>query len=335
MTYRPVREKSVDRIVDLAEKLVKSTGYENVSLSSLSSCDYSQLYILISKLMETFEEKKVGVSLPSLRLDSMSIDILKEIERVRKSGLTFAPEAGSQRLRDVINKGITEEDLIETISYVFSEGWSSIKLYFMIGLPTETDEDVLGIKDISYMVKDLFFDRPKEERKGNLKVSASASCFVPKPFTPFQWVGQTDVDEFHRRIYLLRDEIKDPKVKFNYHDPKLSSMEGVIARGDRRVGRLILRAYEMGCKFDGWSEHFKYETWLEAMEEVGIDGSFYANRERDLDEILPWDFIDIGVSKEYLIKEYKKSLAEETTSDCRLGCNVCGIDNCVMRGVYS
>lgn len=335
MTYRPVREKSVDRIVDLAEKLVKSTGYENVSLSSLSSCDYSQLYILISKLMETFEEKKVGVSLPSLRLDSMSIDILKEIERVRKSGLTFAPEAGSQRLRDVINKGITEEDLIETISYVFSEGWSSIKLYFMIGLPTETDEDVLGIKDISYMVKDMFFDRPKEERKGNLKVSASASCFVPKPFTPFQWVGQTDVDEFHRRIYLLRDEIKDPKVKFNYHDPKLSSMEGVIARGDRRVGRLILRAYEMGCKFDGWSEHFKYETWLEAMEEVGIDGYFYANRERDLDEILPWDFIDIGVSKEYLIKEYKKSLAEETTSDCRLGCNVCGIDNCVMRGVYS
>ncbi len=335
MTYRPVREKSVDRIVDLAEKLVKSTGYENVSLSSLSSCDYSQLYILISKLMETFEEKKVGVSLPSLRLDSMSIDILKEIERVRKSGLTFAPEAGSQRLRDVINKGITEEDLIETISYVFSEGWSSIKLYFMIGLPTETDEDVLGIKDISYMVKDLFFDRPKEERKGNLKVSASASCFVPKPFTPFQWVGQTDVDEFHRRIYLLRDEIKDPKVKFNYHDPKLSSMEGVIARGDRRVGRLILRAYEMGCKFDGWSEHFKYETWLEAMEEVGIDGYFYANRDRDLDEILPWDFIDIGVSKEYLIKEYKKSLEEETTSDCRLGCNVCGIDNCVMRGVYS
>ncbi len=335
MTYRPIREKSVDRVVELAEKLVKSTGYENVSLSSLSSCDYSELYLLISKLMETFEDKKVGISLPSLRLDSFSIDILKEIERVRKSGLTFAPEAGSQRLRDVINKGITEEDLVNTISYIFDEGWSTVKLYFMLGLPTETDEDVLGIKDLAYLVKDLFFDRPKEDRKGNLKVTASAACFVPKPFTPFQWVGQTTMDEFYRRIYLLRDEIKDPKIKFNYHDPKLSYMEGVIARGDRRLSSLILRAFEKGCKFDGWSEHFKYETWLEAMDELGIDGEFYANRKRDEDEVFAWDFIDIGVSKEYLKKEYHRAISEETTSDCRDGCRSCGISDCVMRGVYS
>lgn len=335
MIYRPVREKSVNRIVELAEKLIESTGYENVSLSSLSSCDYSELYLLISKLMETFEEKKVGISLPSLRLDSFSIDILKEIEKVRKSGLTFAPEAGSQRLRDVINKGITEDDLINTISYVFKEGWSTIKLYFMIGLPTESDDDILGIKDITYMVKDTFFNRPKEEIKGNLKITASAACFVPKPFTPFQWVGQTTIDEFYRRIFLVKDEIKDPKIKFNYHDPKLSYMEGVVARGDRRISKLILRAFEKGCKFDGWSEHFKYETWLEAMYEADIDGEFYANRDREEDEIFAWDFIDIGVSKDYLRKEYKRSLAEETTSDCRNGCKVCGITDCVMRGVYS
>lgn len=335
MIYRPIREKSVDRVVGLAEKLIESTGYENVSLSSLSSCDYSELYLLISKLMETFEQKRVGVSLPSLRLDSFSIDILKEIERVRKSGLTFAPEAGSQRLRNVINKGITEEDLINTISYVFNEGWSTIKLYFMIGLPTETDEDVLGIKRLAYMVKDMFFNRPKEERKGNLKVTASASCFVPKPFTPFQWVGQTTMDEFYRRIYLVKDEIKDNKVKFSYHDPKLSYLEGVIARGDRKISKLILRAFEKGCKFDGWSEHFKYDTWIESMEETGIEGEFYANRQRNEDEIFPWDFIDIGVSKDYLKKEYNRAINEETTSDCRKACRGCGITDCVMRGVYN
>ncbi|MGJ0846050.1 TIGR03960 family B12-binding radical SAM protein [Tissierella praeacuta] len=332
MIYRPIREKSVDKIVDLAEKLVESTGYENVSLSSLSSCDYSELYTLISKLMDNFEQKKVGVSLPSLRLDSFIIDILKEIEKVRKSGLTFAPEAGSQRLRDVINKGITEDDLVNTISYVFKEGWSTVKLYFMIGLPTETDEDVLGIKELAYKVKDIFFDMPKEERKGNLKVTASASCFVPKPFTPFQWIGQDSMEEFYRKIYLVKNSIKDNKVTFNYHDPKLSFLEAVIARGDRRISKLILRAWEKGCKFDGWSEHFKYETWTEAMNEVSIDSNFYALRNRELDEVLPWDFINPGVSKEYLIREYKKSLEEQTTDDCRLQCRGCGIKGCTMTG---
>ncbi|MDU5080616.1 TIGR03960 family B12-binding radical SAM protein [Tissierella carlieri] len=332
MIYRPIREKSVDKIVELADKLVESTGYENVSLSSLSSCDYSELYLLISKLMDRFEEKKVGVSLPSLRLDSFSIDILKEIEKVRKSGLTFAPEAGSQRLRDVINKGITEEDLINTVSYVFKEGWSTIKLYFMIGLPTETDEDVMGIKELAYKVKDIFFDLPKEERKGNLKVTASASCFVPKPFTPFQWMGQDSIDEFYRKIYLVKNSIKDSKVVFNYHDPKLSFLEAVIARGDRKISKLILKAWEKGCKFDGWSEHFKYDTWIEAMSEEDIDSDFYALRNRSLEEILPWDFINPGVSKDYLIREYNKSLEEQITGDCRLQCRGCGIKGCTMTG---
>ncbi|WP_353096634.1 TIGR03960 family B12-binding radical SAM protein [Tissierella praeacuta] len=335
MIYRPVREKSVDRIVELAEKLIESTGYENVSLSSLSSCDYSELLVLISRLMDKFEEKKVGVSLPSLRLDSFSIDVLKEIEKVRKSGLTFAPEAGSQRLRDVINKGITEEDLVNTVSYVFREGWSTIKLYFMIGLPTETDEDVMGIKDLAYKVKDMFFDMPKEERKGNLKVTASASCFVPKPFTPFQWMGQDSIDEFYRKIYLVKNSVKDNKVTFNYHDPKLSYLEAIIARGDRKISKLILKAWENGCKFDGWSEHFKYDVWIDTMKEIGIDGEFYALRDRTLEETLPWDFINPGVSKGYLIKEYKKSLEEETTNDCRLQCRGCGIKDCPMNGGVS
>lgn len=330
--YRPIREKSVDKLVELAEKLIESTGYENVSLSSLSSCDYSELYLLISMLMERFEKKKIGVSLPSLRLDTFAIDILKEIEKVRKTGLTFAPEAGSQRLRDVINKGVTEEDLVNTITKVFEEGWSSVKLYFMIGLPTETDEDVLGIKELAYKVKDIFFSMPKEKRKGNLKITVSASCFVPKPFTPFQWVGQNSIDEFYRKARLLKENIRDKKITFNYHDPRLCYLEAVLARGDRRISKLILRAWEKGCKFDSWSDYFNYENWIEAMEELNIDGSFYAHRQRDLDEILPWDFIDPMVSKEFLIREYKKSLEGKTTDDCRHGCRGCGIVGCVMRG---
>lgn len=333
MIYRPVREKSTERLLELAEKLVESTGYENISLSSLSSCDYSQLELLISQLMDRFEEKKVGVSLPSLRLDSFSIDVIKEIEKVRKTGLTFAPEAGSQRLRDVINKGINEKDLTTAVSYAFKEGWSTIKLYFMIGLPTETDEDVMGIKNLAYKVKDMFFSMPKEERKGNLKVTASASCFVPKPFTPFQWVSQDSIDEFNRKINLLRNSIKDNKVTFNYHDSKLSYLEAIVARGDRRLSKVLVKAWEKGCKFDGWSEHFQYDKWIEALEESHIDGSFYALRQRDLEEILPWDFINPGVSKEYLIKEYKKAVEGELTKDCRLGCTGCGINKCFTGGV--
>ncbi len=335
MIYRPIREKSPEKLIELANKLVEATGYENVSLSSLSSCDYSQLQFLVSKLMEDFEKKNIGVSLPSLRLDSFSIDILKELEKVRKSGLTFAPEAGSQRLRDVINKGVTEEDLTTAVSYAFKEGWSRVKLYFMLGLPTETDEDVMGIKDLAYRVKDLFFNRPKEERKGNFKVTASASCFVPKAFTPFQWIGQDSIDEFKRKVYMVKDSIRDNRVTFNYHDPELSYIEAIFARGDRRLSKVLLAAWEKGCKYDGWSEHFNYSLWLEALEEAQVDGFFYANRERDLDEILPWDFIDIGVEKQFLAKEYKNSLQAKVTKDCRITCRACGIVDCSMRGVFN
>ena len=333
MIYRPIREKNVDTLLKLAEKLAENTGYEDISLTSLSSCDYSELQLLISELMNRYEEERVGISLPSLRLDSFSMEVLKEIQKVRKSGLTFAPEAGSQRLRDVINKGVNEEDLTTAVSYAFNEGWSTIKLYFMIGLPTETEEDILGIKDLGYKVKDIFFSMPKEKRKGNLKVTLSAACFVPKPFTPFQWVGQNSIDEFYQKINLLRNNIKDKKVTFNYHDPKLSYLEAVLARGDRRLSKALIRAWEKGCKFDGWSEQFDFDKWIKAFEETGIDGDFYALRERTLDEVFPWDFIEPGVSREYLINEYEKAKKEELTRDCRLGCTNCGINKSFTGGV--
>ncbi|MDO5713642.1 MAG: TIGR03960 family B12-binding radical SAM protein [Tissierellia bacterium] len=330
MIYRPIREKSVDHLVEGARKMIESTGYSEISLSSLSSCDYTSLLPLIEILMKEYEEKRVALSLPSLRLDTFFIEVLKEIEKVKKTGLTFAPEAGSQRLRDVINKGVTKENLMDVCDSVFREGWSKVKLYFMIGLPTEREEDLDGIVELSYGVRDRFFNRPKEEIKGNFQVTSSASCFVPKGFTPFQWVGQTRKEDFYQKAFYIKDQIKDPKVKFRYHSPETSIMEGVIARGDRRVGKLLYRAWELGAKFDGWSEHFDYQIWEQAMEDTGITLDFYSYRERSLDEILPWDFIDIGVSKKYLIREYQKALSEKRTSDCRETCNGCGISDCIM-----
>ena len=334
MMYRPIREKSVDNLLEKASAILKNTGYDEISLTSLSSCDYTQLMPLVEKLTDRYEEENIGISLPSLRLDSFIVDVLREIEKVRKSGLTFAPEAGSQRMRDVINKNVTEEDLMRVVRSVFDEGWSRIKLYFMIGLPRETMEDVLGIADLAYKVKGVFFNRPKEDIKGNFRVTASASCFVPKAFTPFQWVGQDSIDEFFEKIHGVKEVIRDPKVKFQYHEPYVSRMEAILARGDRRVGKLILKAYEKGQIFDGWSEFFHYNRWVEAMEESGIDGDFYANRERSRGEMLPWDFIDIGVKKDYLWKEFEKSKKGETTKDCRKGCNRCGIENCEMWGTF-
>lgn len=335
MMYRPIREKNVDTLLERASSILKNTGYDEISLTSLSSCDYTQLMPLVEKLTDRYENENIGISLPSLRLDSFIVDVLREIEKVRKSGLTFAPEAGSQRMRDVINKNVTEEDLMRVVRSVFDEGWSRIKLYFMIGLPGETMEDVLGIAHLAYKVKNEFFSRPKEDIKGNFRVTASASCFVPKGFTPFQWVGQDTLEEFFDKIRGVKEVVRDPKVKFQYHEPYVSRMEAVLARGDRRIGKLILKAYEKGQIFDGWSEFFHYDRWVEAMEEVGIDGDFYANRRRDRDEILPWDFIDIGVKKEYLWKEFEKSKVGDTTKDCRKGCNRCGIENCEMWGVFN
>lgn len=330
MIYRPIREKNPEDLLAQAREIIDQTGYREISLSSLSSCDYRPLMDLIHQLMDQFEDQKVALSLPSLRLDSFFVDVLKEIEKVKKTGLTFAPEAGTDRLRAVINKNITEEDLVRACKNVFKEGWSKIKLYFMIGLPTEREEDLDGIVHLSEKVRDLFFNRPKEEIKGNFTVTSSASCFVPKAFTPFQWVAQDRKDAFLEKAYHVKNQIKDPKIRFRYHDPSTSVCEAVLARGDRRTGKLLYRLFQLGAKFDGWSDYFNEETWLQAMEETGISPDFYAHRERDLDEVFSWDFIDIGVSKDYLKREYKKAMEGQRTYDCRLGCNGCGIENCSM-----
>ncbi len=333
MIYRPVRERNTDKLVDLAKKLVEATGYNEISISSLSTSDYSDLENLVKRLIKEFKEKNIGLSLPSLRLDSFSLEVIKEIQKVRKSGLTFAPEAGSQRLRDVINKGIEETDLLKSVNDAFSLGWSTVKLYFMIGLPTETIEDVYGIKDLAYKVKDAFFALPNEKRKGNLSITASTSCFVPKPFTPFQWHPQNSIEEFYDKIHLLKKSIKDRKISYSYHDPKLSYLEAVIARGDRRLSKAIFKAWENGCRFDGWADLFDFDKWMNAFKDTEIDPDFYATRKREYEEVLPWDFIDAGVSKQYLINENEKSLRGELTKDCRLGCTGCGINNSFTGGV--
>ena len=324
--YRPVRERSVETLLDLAKKLITATGYEEISLSSLSTSDYSRIEELVIKLMDEFKSQKIGLSLPSLRIDNFSIDIIEEIQEVRKTGLTFAPEAGTQRLRDVINKGITEDDIMGSVNDAFSRGWSTVKLYFMIGLPTETHEDLQGIKDLTFKVKDQFFERPKEEIEGDLKITASTSCFVPKPFTPFQWYAQDTIEEFDEKIKFLKSIMKEKKIKYNHHDSPVSFLEAVIARGDRRVSKVIVQAWKNGCRFDGWSEHFSFEKWMDAFEQTGVDPHFYANRTREYSEILPWDFIDIGVDKQYLIDENEKSKTESLTHDCRDGCTNCGIN---------
>ncbi|WIV10607.1 TIGR03960 family B12-binding radical SAM protein [Proteiniborus sp. MB09-C3] len=331
--YRPVRERSMDTLLESARKLIEATGHEEISLSSLSTSDYSQILELVNKLIEEYKDKKVGLSLPSLRLDSFPLEVIEEIQKVRKTGLTFAPEAGTQRLRDVINKGITEKDLFKSTEEAFGSGWSTVKLYFMIGLPTETFDDVMGIKDLAYRVKDIFFKMPREQRKGNLKVTVSTSCFVPKPFTPFQWYPQDSIEMFNKKINLLKSSIKDNKVTYNHHDSRLSYLEAVLARGDRRLSDVLIKAWKKGCKFDSWGDKFSFEKWLEAFEETGIDPDFYASRERSYDEILPWDFIDVGVSKKYLINENEKAKKGELTKDCRKGCTGCGINKSFTGGV--
>ncbi len=325
MLYRPIRERSVEELMELAENLENSTGYEEISLSSLSSGDYSCLNELTKELMKIFEEKRVALSLPSLRIDSNIQDSLTETQKVRKSSLTFAPEAGSQRLRDVINKGVTEEDLMNRVKEAFEGGWSSLKLYFMIGLPTETTEDLKGIADLAQKVVDQYYKLPKEQRVKGLRVTASASSFVPKAFTPFQWDRQDTLEEIQQKQQYLRKALKIRAVTFNWHESYVSLMEACFARGDRRLGKVLYKAWQLGCRFDGWDEHFKYDVWLEAFEQEGLDPAFYANRQRPKDEILPWDFIDAGVTKGFLWNERERALKEEVTPDCRLGCIGCGI----------
>ena len=323
--YRPVRERSMEKLLDLAEKLQRSTGYEEISLSSLSSGDYSCLPELIRELMKRMKEKRVSISLPSLRIDSVLKESLEETQQVKKTSLTFAPEAGTQRMRDVINKGVTEEDLLEKVKDAFEGGWSSVKLYFMSGLPTETTEDLDGIADLARKVIAEYFNVPKTQRAKGLRVTVSVSVFVPKPFTPFQWAAQDTVETVIQKQEHLKEVLNIKGVTFHWHEPYVSFLEACFARGDRRMGAVLKRAWEKGCILDGWNETFRFETWMEAFRECGIDPSFYANRKRDKDEILPWDHIDCGVTKAFLWHEKEKSERAETTKDCRKGCNGCGL----------
>ena len=325
MIYRPVRERSMERVIELAERLEAATGYEEMSLSSLSSGDYSCLRELIVALMDRFQDKRVSVSLPSMRVDNLVKQSLEELSRVRKSGLTVAAEAGTQRLRDVINKGVTEEDIIRSVSDAFDSGYSTVKLYFMTGLPTETDEDLRGIGDLARKVVAAYFAVPKEKRAKGLRVTCSASVFVPKPFTPFQWAAQDPIETVMEKQSHLREYLKTKGVTFNWHDPSLSFLEACISRGDRRVGEAIYTAWQDGCILDGWSEHFKFDVWLKAFEKCGLSTAFYANRERSYDELLPWSFIDMGVTQRYLQLENERAKKGLTTRDCRKGCNGCGL----------
>ena len=331
--YRPVRERSMEKLIELAEKLQRSTGYEEISLSSLSSGDYSCLPELIRALMQRMKEKRVSISLPSLRIDSVLKESLEETQQVKKTSLTFAPEAGTQHMRDVINKGVTEEDLLGKVRDAFEGGWSSVKLYFMSGLPGETTEDLDGIADLARKVIAEYFNVPKTQRAKGLRVTVSVSVFVPKPFTPFQWAAQDTVDTVIGKQEHLKEVLNIKGVTFHWHEPYVSYLEACFARGDRRMGAVLKRAWEKGCILDGWNETFRFNTWMDAFRECGIDPAFYANRERTKEEVLPWDHLDCGVTKAFLWREKEKSERAETTKDCRKGCNGCGLQR--WKGVCS
>jgi radical SAM family uncharacterized protein len=334
MIYRPIREKSVDRLKELVEKLVDNTGYDEISLSSLSTSDYSNLSELTDYLVEEFASKNVGISLPSLRLDNFSMEIAQKIQQVRKTGLTFAPEAGTQRLRDVINKGVSEEDLENATKKAFEMGWNSVKLYFMIGLPTETYDDLDGIANLAYDVIDIYRNVHGGKLKRAFGVTVSTSTFVPKPFTPFQWHGQDTTEEVILKQRHLVKKLKNNNIKYNYHDSKTSLMEAVIARGDRKIGKVIYDAFKEGAKFDGWSEYFDLDIWKNAMQKNNLSIEFYANRNREYDEVFPWDHIDVGVSKNFLMRENEKAKSSEVSQDCRNKCNGCGINtHDIARGL--
>ncbi len=327
--YRPLREHSLEYLKDYAYKMLKNTGHEEISLSSLSSSDYTYLKELVMFLIDEFHGKGVNISLPSLRIDAFSLDVMSRVQDVKKSSLTFAPEAGSQRLRDVINKGLTEEVILKGASDAFHGGWNRVKLYFMLGLPTETVEDMEGIALLSEKIAELYYDEiPKEERNGRVQVVASSSFFVPKPFTPFQWARMCTKEEFLERAYIVKDKFKKmlnyKSLKYNYHEADLTVLEGVLARGDRKVAAVIEEAYRQGAIYDSWSEHFRNEIWMQAFETCGVDIDFYTTRERGLDEIFPWDFIDAGVSKEFLKREWQNALDANVTPNCRQRCSGCG-----------
>ncbi len=328
--YKPLREKDVEYLKKIAIEALENTGYEEISLSSLSSSDYSKLPELIDFLIKSCSEKKINISLPSLRIDAFSLDVMSKVQDVKKSSLTFAPEAGTQRMRDVINKGLTEEDILRGSHEAFLGGWNKVKLYFMLGLPTETDEDIYGIGDIANKVAVEYFETvPKEKRGGRtIDIVASTSFFVPKPFTPFQWAPMNTKEQFLDKANKTRkgimSQLNQKHIKYNWHEADASMMEGVFARGDRKLSKVILEAYKKGCYFDAWSEYFNFEKWMETFEECGIDPFFYTTRDRADDEIFPWDILDCGVTKAFLLREWKNALAGKPSTNCRKGCLGCG-----------
>ena len=329
MVYRPTREKNVERLKDLARKMIASTGHEEISLSSLSSSDYSSLGELVNFLIDEFKDKGVNISLPSLRIDAFSLDVMSKVQDIKKSSLTFAPEAGSQRLRDVINKGLTKDVILHGAGLAFEGDWNKVKLYFMLGLPTETEEDMKAIPELANEIAALYYDTvPKEKRNGKCQITISTSFFVPKPFTPFQWARMYTPDDYLARAKVVNDTVKEQlnhkSIKYNWHEADVTVLEGILARGDRKIAKAILKAYENGAVFDAWSEYYDNQRWLDAFEECGIDPDFYTMRERPLDEIFPWDFIDVGVTKEFLKREWQTAHGEKVTPNCRMRCSGCG-----------
>ncbi len=332
--YRPFREKSPDTIYKETKCLCENTGYDEVSLASLSTSDHSQIDEMLSKLIDYTAGERVNLSLPSLRVDNFTEELLEKIKKVRKSGLTFAAEGGTQRLRDVINKNVTEEEIMSTCKIAFEGGYSSVKLYFMMGLPTETDEDIIGIAELAQRILDLYYSIENRPKGRSPQISVSCATFVPKPFTPFQFEPQDTREEIERKQKLLLDSVKSKKIKVSYHDPDVSQLEAVLAKGDRRLCDVVYTAWKMGCKFDSWSEHFKFDVWLEAFEKCGINPSYYANRRAEYDEILPWDHLDYMVSKEFFIRENKTAHKSVNTPHCRQKCSGCGVNKAVGRECF-
>ena len=328
--YRPIRSKSPDTLCAQAEACLADSGNHEITLASLSSSDYKGLEELTGRLLDYCEPRKINLSLPSLRADNFSRELMLRLQKVRKSGLTFAPEAGTQRLRDVINKNVTEEEILTTCATAFSGGWNNVKLYFMLGLPTETDEDVLGIAELAYKIIRVWKETARNKKRG-LSINLSTAYFVPKPFTPFQWVEQISPEEYLRRVHLLKDAIRSKSIDYRYHESDLSRLEAVLARGDRRLSPVLEQAVENGARLDGWDEYFDYDAWLRAFDACGVDPADYCRR-YDVDEVLPWDTISVGVSRSFFRKEYEKACRGETTPDCRQGCNGCGANRLGREG---
>lgn len=330
--YRPVREKSLEKLKDTARKMIESTGHEEISLSSLSTSDYSQLKGIVNFLIDEFKEKNINISLPSLRIDSFALDIMSKVQDVKKSSLTFAPEAGTQRMRNVINKGLTKEDILNGSRLAFKAGWNKVKLYFMLGLPGETTDDIEGIMELCEEIAEEYYATvPKEERIGKCQITASTSFFVPKPFTAFQWSPMNTIPEFLDKAKIVNDKMKTmlnrKSLKYNWHEADVSVLEGLFARGDRKLSKTLLSAYKKGCLYDSWSESFDFEKWKEAIEETNVDLDFYISRQRSEDEIFPWDFIDAGITKEFLLREYHSSQAQKVTPNCMTRCSGCGANS--------